>query len=183
MRLVAALPAALCFDRILALFLALILLIFVVPLALAQEAGDSIIDRSSWLHAVWEIVQPLVVLLVSTVGPALVGWISYRLVGLLKISDENAKKEMEAKIRDALHAAALNGLKYAMTRAGLPAVGKPTKAMVDTAIDYVRTKSPDTAFQAGVTNDDLAQIILSKAPDVIAMIAAAKAKPAAAKPR
>lgn len=167
--------------KIFALFAALCLLVFFAPFALAQ----SVVAPSSPLYEIWLIVQPLVVLLVSTVGPALVAWVSYRLVALLKISDENAKKEMEAKVRDALHQAALNGLKYALTKAGLPASGlsgKPSPAILGDALDYVLTKNPETVQQAGVATGDIRQIILSKVPDVIAMVTAAKpAAPRSAK--
>lgn len=158
--------------NIFALFAALCLLVLVVPLALAQSAP---IERPVILVELWAIIQPLVVLFVSTVGPALITWLSLRLVALLKITDENAKKELEAKIRAALHEAALNGLKLAMTRAGLPSGAIPGGSVITEAVEYIRKLSPETAVKAGVDDYDLAEIVLSKVPDVMAITAATKA--------
>lgn len=156
--------------------------LFVSGLTLAYADALVTAPAPNILVEVWAIVQPLVVLFLSIVAPALVTWLAVRLAGLLKISDANAQKELEAKIRTALHAAALNGLKFAMTRAGLPSVvpGVLPPTVIAEAIGYVRTKSPDTAAQAGVGDRDLEQIILSKVPDVLATIAATKAPLAAA---
>lgn len=146
--------------------------------ALAQ-APASLVAPSFWLFDVWTIVQPLATLFVSIVGPVLVTWIAMRLVGILRITDETKKKELEQRVREALHAAAENGLKYALAKAGLP-VGAPVSAAVlEQAIDYVRSKSPDTVKQTGVRDDDLEQIILSKVPNVLAQIAAGRIGPKA----
>lgn len=153
-----------------ALFAALCFVVVLVPiLAFSQDTG--VVSKQSFLYDIWTIVQPLVVLLVSIVGPVLVTWIAVRLTSLLNIQDESKRKEVEKQVRDALHNSALNGLQYAMTRAGLPAGVLPNAGIIQDAIDYIRTKSPDTAEQAGVDDDDLTQIILSKVPDVFAKLA------------
>ncbi|MGE3305030.1 MAG: hypothetical protein AB7I52_03585, partial [Rhizobiaceae bacterium] len=82
-------------------------------------------------------------------------------------------------IRDALHASALNAVKFAATKWNwIPAVGATVpRQIVEEAIDYIRTKNPDTADQAGVDDYDLEQIVLSKVPDIIGQIAGAAGGP------
>lgn len=123
----------------------------------------------SFLVDLWEVVQPLAALFVSTVGPALVTWIAYRLVSLLQIKDENEKKALEAKTRDALHQSAMNGLKAALARAGYTQVFGPLpQSILAEAIEYVKTKNPDTIEQAGASLEDVGDIVLSKVPDLSA---------------
>lgn len=158
----------------LALFAALCLIVLAIPLALAQ-AGASPAESGGILADVWEILLPLVTLLVSTVGPVLVGWIAARLIAVLQITDENARKELEARLRDALHAAALNGLKYAVTRLGLSgSILTVNDPVVRDAVEYVISKNPDTVIQLGIGENDIAEVVLSKVPDVIGALAAAK---------
>lgn len=94
---------------------------FLAP-AWAQDA-EPVIAPSSWLYEVWTIVQPVVVLLVSTVGPVLVTWISARLIELLNVTNEKQRVEIEAKLREALHQSAANAIRFALSKAGLPNVG------------------------------------------------------------
>ena len=157
-----------------ALFAALCFLVILIPvLAFAQDTG--VVSNKSFLYDLWTIVQPVVALAVTLVGTPLIGWIALRISTLTGQNNEIARLKIEGEIRNALHAAALNGLKYAMTRAGIPGGGAPTATVIAEAIDYIRTKSPDTAKQAGASDIDLEQIILSKFPDVIGMIKNAKA--------
>jgi hypothetical protein len=163
--------------KIFSLFAALCLIVFVAPLALAQSiVGNP--TSPPFLLQIWGVVQPLVALFISIVGPVAVTWISLRLVALLKINDENAKKELERKIRDALHDSAANALKFALAKSGMPLAVAPAGAVISEAIEYVRSKNPDTAAEAGVSDNDLREIILSKVPDVLATIAAGKLAPA-----
>jgi hypothetical protein len=132
----------------------------------------------------WAIVFPVVSLLVATIGPILVGWLAKRLSDRLTLLDDNSRKEFEARVRDALHHAALNALKFALTKTGLPVAEITKPAVIAEAVDYIRSKSPDTAKEAGLNNEGLREIILSKVPDVIAILAAgaeAPAKPVAKK--
>lgn len=153
-------------------------LLLAAQTAFAQTAPTaSLIAPSSWLFDAWTIVQPLATLFVSLVGPVLVTWIAMRLVGILRITDENKKKELEQRVREALHAAAENGLKYALAKAGLPFGSMPNASVLEDAIDYVRSKSPGTVKQSGVHDDDIEQIILSKVPNVLAQIAAGRIAP------
>ena len=129
--------------------------------ALAQDVASG----ASVLQDLWGIVSPLVMLLVSIVGPALVAWVAVRLVAVLNVNDEKAKKDIEAKVRDALHLAALNGLKFAMTKVGLPSGSLPSQQEINDAMAYVRSKNPDAS--ADIDDNDLEEIVMSKVPDLI----------------
>ncbi len=140
---------------------------FVFAPAWAQDAGPVIAPSSIWYEA-WTIVQPVVVLLVSTVGPVLVTWIAARLIALLKVTDEKQRVEIEAKLRDALHQSALNAMKYAFAKAGLPTIGGVINpGLVAEAVTYVTEKNPDALKKLGVDNRALEDIILSKIPEVV----------------
>lgn len=142
-----------------------VLLVLAALPALAQDTGP-IIARSSILYDVWSIVQPLVVLLVSTVGPVLVTWLAARLLALMKISDEKQRLEIEAKLRDALHQSAANALKFAMAKTGVPA-GAIGGAVMAEAMRYVEEKNPEALSKLDVHPDALRDIILSKVPDIV----------------
>lgn len=153
---------------IIASVLALVCLVafFFAP-AWAQEAGP-VIAPSSWLYEVWTIVQPVIVLLVSTVGPVLVGWISARLIALLKVTDEKQRVEIEAKLREALHQSAANAIRFALSKAGLPnAGGVINDTILAEASKYVIEKNPEAMQKLGVDAKGLEEIILSKLPDLI----------------
>lgn len=140
---------------------------FIFAPAFAQDA-QPVIAPSSWLYDVWTIVQPIVVLLVSTVGPVLVGWISARLIALLKVSDEKQRVEIEAKMREALHQSALNAIRFAFTKAGMPSVaGHMTDTVLNEAVAYVTDKNPEALAKLGVDQKALKDILLSKIPEVM----------------
>lgn len=139
--------------------------------AWAQDAAP-VIAPSSWLYEVWTIVQPVVVLLVSTVGPVLVTWISARLIALLKVTDEKQRVEIEAKLRDALHQSAGNALRYALSKAGVPhgviqIGGDVNGAVLAEAAKYVVEKNPEALQKLGVDAKALNDILLSKLPELI----------------
>lgn len=119
------------------------------------------------LRDAWGVVSPLVILLVSTVGPVLVAWLSARLIGLMNIKDEEAKLKIEAQLRDALHQSAANALRFAMTRIGAAGV---TSEVLDVARTYVEEKNPDALDRLGVDPGNLRDILLSKVPDVLATL-------------
>ncbi|CCF19183.1 exported protein of unknown function [Pseudorhizobium banfieldiae] len=129
--------------------------------------AEPVISPSSVWYDIWTIVQPVIVLLISTVGPVLVAWLSARLIALLKVSDENQKAALEAKLRDALHQSAANALKYALVRAGLPAGAHVAGAVIDEAMRYVEEKNPDALDKLGVHSEALREIIMSKVPDLL----------------
>lgn len=139
--------------------------------AWAQDAGPVIAPSSIW-YEVWTVVQPVVVLLVSTVGPVLVTWIAARLIALLKVTDEKQRVEIETKLRDALHQSAGNALRFALSKAGLPhGVPQIGSVVSDTllaeAAKYVTEKNPEALQKLGVNAKGLDEIILSKLPDLI----------------
>lgn len=139
---------------------------FLAP-AWAQDA-EPVIAPSSWLYEVWIIVQPVVVLLVSTVGPVLVTWISARLIELLNVTNEKQRVEIEAKLREALHQSAANAIRFALSKAGLPNVGGVINdTILAEASKYVIEKNPEALQKLGVDAKGLEEIILSKLPDLI----------------
>lgn len=149
-----------------ALALVCLVAFFFAP-AWAQDALP-VIAPSSWLYEVWTIVQPVVVLLVSTVGPVLVTWISARLIALLKVTDEMQRVEIEAKLREALHQSAGNALRFALSKAGLPSVGGVINdTLLAEAAKYVNEKNPETIQKLGVDAKALNEILLSKLPELI----------------
>jgi hypothetical protein len=153
---------------IIASALALVCLVafFFAP-AWAQDAGP-VIAPSSWLYEIWTIVQPIVVLLVSTVGPVLVTWIAARLIALLKVTDEKQRVEIETKLRDALHQSAANAIRFALSKAGLPTVGGIINdTILAEASKYVIEKNPEALQKLGVDAKALHEIILSKLPELI----------------
>lgn len=157
---------------IIASTLALVCLVafFFAP-AWAQDAGP-VIAPSSWLYEVWTIVQPIVVLLVSTVGPVLVTWIAARLIALLKVTDEKQRVEIETKLRDALHQSAANALRFALSKAGVPhgviqIGGAINGTLVSEAAKYVVEKNPKALQKLSVDAKGLEEIILSKLPDLL----------------
>jgi len=119
------------------------------------------------LRDAWGVVSPLVILLVSTVGPVLVAWLSARLIGLMNIKDEEAKMKIEAQLREALHQSAANAIRYATARMG---VGAAADELVKMALPYVQAKNPETLEKLGVDPGNLRDILLSKVPDVLATL-------------
>lgn len=133
----------------------------------AQDA-QPVIAPSSWLYEVWIIVQPVVVLLVSTVGPVLVTWIAARLIELLNVTNEKQRVEIEAKLREALHQSAANAIRFALSKAGLPNIGGVINdTILAEAAKYVNEKNPEALQKLGVDAKGLEEIILSKLPDLI----------------
>jgi len=172
-------------TRALARVLACIVL-FIPVFAIAQTIppSDSIVAPSSFLYDVWTIVQPVVALLVATIGPVIVGWLAARLAALIRTSDENTQKALEAQLREALHQSALNALKYASAKYGLGLAGAAIeltgKSIIDSkvmteALKYIRNKNPDAVYAFNLDDKALSEIVLSKVPDVKAILAAGEA--------
>ena len=143
------------------------ILAFVFAPAWAQDAGPVIAPSSIW-YEVWTIVQPVVVLLVSTVGPVLATWIATKLISLLNVTNEKQRVEIEAKLREALHQSAANALRFALSKAGLPNVGGViSDTLLAEARKYVVEKNPEALQKLGVDAKGLEEIILSKLPDLL----------------
>ncbi|MBD8665308.1 hypothetical protein IFT59_18875 [Rhizobium sp. CFBP 8752] len=164
-------------DMIAARLFALLAVLFVLALTLhpayAQEATPVIARSSIWFD-LWAIVQPLVVLLGSIVGPVLITWISARLISLLRVADEKQQLDIQAKLRQALHDSAANALKFAIARSGITGgaiasvtASAVTSAMLRDATKYVEEKNPEALQRLGVTPDALQDIIMSKVADLL----------------
>ncbi len=164
-------------ETVAARLVALIAILFVLALTLqpahAQDAAPVIARSSIWFD-LWAIIQPLVVLLGSIVGPVLVTWISARLISLLKVADEKQQLDIEGKLRQALHDSAANALKFALARSGISggavasvAASAVSSAMLLEATKYVEEKNPDALQKLGVTPAALQDIIMSKVPDLL----------------
>lgn len=138
---------------------------FILTPAFAQDATPVIAPSSIWYEA-WTIMQPVIVLLVSTVGPLLVTWISARVISLLKITDEKQRIDIESKLRDALHQSAANAVRFALAKAGVVHVGgQVSEAIIADAARYVIEKNPDAIEKLGVNAKALNEIIMSKLPE------------------
>lgn len=164
-------------------------ILIVGPLAFAQEVVTAVpvaVDTKPFgiPPALWDAyIGPLIDAAIT----AIVGYVLYRARGFINLSDE-------ASVRKALHDAAFNAAKAMLQKHGVnPDMMTPIPPIViSDAIDYVREKNPDTAKRAGVDDKGLAEIILSKVPDIISMLTPAavaspviiEAKPVSAtKPR
>lgn len=147
------------------LLLVAVSILFAFRPAFAQVEQPLIAPSSVWFE-LWQILQPIIVLLVSTVGPVLVTWLSARVLAVLKVSDQNKQLEIEAKLRDALHQSASNALKYALAKTGFNA-GIVTSAALSAAIAYVQDKNPETLQKLGVDQSALRDIIISKVPELM----------------
>ena len=115
------------------------------------------------------VVRPLIELLVALGGPVIAGWLVAKLSATLKITDEKARVELEAGLRDALHKSAENGLRLALQRLGIKG-GAPvlTSEIVEVAKQYVRQNNPDALAGLGVSADMLTNILTAKLPQVMA---------------
>ncbi|MBB4954380.1 hypothetical protein H4S14_004145 [Agrobacterium vitis] len=91
-------------------------------------------------------------------------WLAARLVRLIGISDTAKRLEVEGKLREALHFAAENGLRFALTKAGMPTIAEPTAEIIADALFYVTDKNPDTIKKLGVNGNALEDIIRAKWP-------------------
>ncbi|SMD18046.1 hypothetical protein [Rhizobium sp. RU36D] len=157
------------FSRVFALLVILALASFVLwPLfAAAAEALPAVGAPSIWPE-LWAIVQPVVAVFFSLVGPALATWIAVRLLAVLKISDDAKRLEIEAQLRQALHQSAANALRYAMAKSGLTtSAATIAPAVLKEAVRYVEDKNPDALARLDVSPDALRDIIMSKVPDLL----------------
>jgi hypothetical protein len=148
-------------SYIIAALVVLLLAITTATLAFAQPA-ESVIARTSMWFEVWTIVQPLVALFISIVGPVLITWIAGRLIMLLKVTDDAKKLEIEQRLRDALHQSASNAVAYARSRLIGTAADFGKEALINAAVEYVREKNSDALTKLKVSDAALADIITAK---------------------
>ena len=135
----------------------------------AQDAVPVVARSSIWFD-LWQILQPLVVLFVSIVGPVLVTWIGARVIALLKITDQAKQLEVEAQLRDALHASAANAIRFAIAKANLMPGALISPQLIETAATYVVEKNPEALAKLKVSEDALREIITSKVPDLVKVV-------------
>ena len=142
---------------------------------------------NDFLRSIWPVIEPLVMTLLTIVGPALVTWLSVRIVGLLKIKEDTQKAEVEQKMRDALHLSAENAIKLIIGQALSSGVtSSPLEAIknlsrdegaLNKVINYVQDKNPDAVKTFELTGKGILDIAISKIPDVLAAIAAKRLSP------
>lgn len=149
--------------------LAVMLSLLVGTAVFAQEVAPVVAPSSIWFD-LWQILQPLVVLFFSIVGPVLVTWIGARVIVLLKITDQAKQLEVEAQLRNALHASAANALRFAIAKAGWVPGAVLSPQLIEAAATYVVEKNPDALAKLKVSKDALREIITSKVPDLVKVV-------------
>ena len=126
-----------------------------------------------WLKELYGILSPLLQLLVLTVGPILVTWVSVRLTAVLNVKEEKDKAELEKAIRDALHASSQNAWMFALKKLGLSftdikSIGdQQLLQTLAAAREYVKDKNPEGLAKLGVTDKQLEDILISKLPSSV----------------
>ncbi|MCM2291077.1 hypothetical protein NAC44_01880 [Allorhizobium sp. BGMRC 0089] len=115
---------------------------------------------TSFLSAILPPILDLAVTVLASGG----AWLAARLVRLTGVDTEARRLEVEGKLREALHSAAENGLRFALTKAGMPTIAEPTADIIADALFYVTDKNPDTIRKLGVSGNILEDIIRAKWP-------------------
>lgn len=123
-----------------------------------------------FLKDLYQVLKPVIDLLVITVGPLLVGWVSLQVSGFLKLKNDSEKASFETALKNALHEAARNGVRMAAARAGI-SMGDLEKGFInsdtvdkvrDMAVDYVLAKNPEAVKKFDLPPGGVADIVLSK---------------------
>ena len=124
------------------------------------------------LKQLFIVFLPLTQLVVSMTGIVGLPWITGQIISRLHIKNTETANAVEAQLRDALHKSALNAVNYTVSKFGLPTSGATSLSadMVKTAVDYVKTKNPDAIKKFGASDFDLEQIVVSKLPQVTAVV-------------
>lgn len=130
-------------------------------------------DSPNWLRDLYGVVQPLIVMLVGTLGPILVAWVAQRFVAMLNVKQEKDQAELEKALRDAIHASAQNAWMFALKRLGLSFTDLQRMSDTDlltalkTAKSYVQDKNPEGLEKLGVNGQQLEDILLAKLPSSV----------------
>lgn len=135
------------------------------------------------LATIWSIVEPVVTLFAGIIVPIVFVWLSRKLETWLSIKTVDQQADFEAKLRDALHKSAETALKLVLVKAG--ATGAITASAVTdllnasptampSAVASVKTKNPDAVQFLGVSDDSIRDIIISKIPEIVALLLAAR---------
>ena len=135
------------------------------------ENGD-LVATSSWLHGTWEFLQPIAAVFLTAAASAIAGTLVALLVQLLR----RAGIEIEEADRKRLHEGAENALKSAIAKYVGPVPnminGTVPKEIMDLALEYLKSKNPEGT--AKLSDKNLTDIILSKVPQVSAIVAASQ---------
>lgn len=137
------------------------LLILGMRQTFAADSG-TIVDPTSVFYGAWTVLQPLVVLFFSVIGPPLVLVLARKIIAVLNVTDVNKQAELERQLRDALHASAENAVAYARARLVANGGKLATGVILKEAANYVRSKNPGTLSDLNVDDDGLRDILLSK---------------------
>jgi hypothetical protein len=127
-------------------------------------------ETPDWLREVYGILQPIITMLVTTVGPIFVGWVALKFTNALQIKSDKDKAEMEKALRDAIHASASNAWVFALKRLGLSfndlskMDDNQLLTALKTAKDYVQDKNPEGLEKLNVNGQQLEDILLTKLP-------------------
>jgi hypothetical protein len=119
-------------------------------------------NLTSFLWALWSVLQPIILVLASTVGTALAAVISAQLVRWLNIKSKNERADLEGNLRNALHQSAENGINLAKVQLSKAAVESVSNKAINVAIDYVKQKNPAAVRKLKVSDAALADIVKSK---------------------
>jgi hypothetical protein len=158
------------------LFASAAILFLTVGMHIAFAADASVpADNQSLIAVIISYGLPFVEALLSV----LVTWIITQIIRLLGITDQSTRLKVEGQLRDALHFAAENGLKYAFAKLGAPPSLAASASVIADAIAYVKAKNPGTVAALGVDDQALEHIILSKLPSLVPASVALNIAPSA----
>jgi hypothetical protein len=157
--------------RLFALLVSAAIFLFCAALYCRADDAAAVLTEPSTVAYVWNLIAPVMAVVVSVFGPITGSYLVVQLISLLKITDQAKRVEVEQQLRWALHTAAESGLKYAFAKAGIPPSASPTAGVIADALFYVQGKNPDAVAAFDLDEDDLKHIILSKIPDLIASLA------------
>ncbi|NLS00197.1 hypothetical protein HGP17_25510 [Rhizobium sp. P38BS-XIX] len=141
---------------------AILFVCLAVRFAFAADAAAPA-DNSTLINVLVSYGVPLVEAVLSV----LVTWAITKVIQLLGITDQATRLKVAGQLRDALHFAAENGLKYAFAKLGAPPSLAASASVIADAIAYVKSKNPDTVAALGVDDQALEHIILSKLPSLM----------------
>lgn len=114
------------------------------------------------------VIAPMVLVFVSTVGPAYVTILAQKAVSFMNIRNEAERLEVEERFRQALHESAWNAVNFALGKLGIDAErltlggGDTQVKLVREALAYIKDKNPDAIKALGVTDNKLADIVIGK---------------------
>lgn len=137
---------------------------------------------STLITKLLESVVGVVTLLIGTLG----SFLALKWNNLLNVKDVGERQRNEVDLKNFLHDAIWSATKFALQEANitLPELqaDKPAPAeMIETAVAYVKEHNPETVAKLGITDDALGQLVISKIPDLVGMLAHTIADKALAK--